>query len=174
MNTLKELSQDVITTLKKNNKTVFTAESCTAGLITATIADIEGASQILLGGLVSYSNRIKQELLVVSSECLENYGAVSFECVTEMAKGALALSKADYVIAITGIAGPDGGTKEKPVGTVFIAILTSNGGWAQKFSLEGTRKDIRTQSVELCLQLLLATEKEEDFFDLRLRDAKEI
>ena len=91
-----------------------------------------------------------------------------------MSKGALELSKADYVIAITGIAGPDGGTPLKPVGTVYIAVLSLEGGWAQQFLLEGTREEIRKESVCLSLQLLLATEREDDFFDLRLVDAREI
>ena len=174
MTEVQKTSQEVITLLGKNNKTIFTAESCTAGLVSASLADIPGASKVLLGGVVSYSNSIKESILQVRSETLENFGAVSFECVIEMVKGALFISQADYAISITGIAGPDGGTEEKPVGTIYTAILSKDGGWAQKFLLEGSREEIRTQSVELALKMLLSTEREDDFFDLRLRDAREI
>lgn len=174
MEALSSLCQEVITKFSEKNKTLFTAESCTAGLICASLADISGSSKVLLGGIVSYHNSIKESLLKVHEETLIQYGAVSFECVSEMAQGALILSKADYVVAITGIAGPTGGTPEKPVGTVYTAILTPQGGWAQKFSLEGTRENIRSQSVALCLKILLATEQEQEFFDLRMSDAREI
>ncbi len=169
-----ELCQEVISTFTKNEKTLFTAESCTAGLVTASLVDISGASKVLLGGVVAYSNDIKKSCLRVSEEILQNYGAVSFECVKAMVEGALEMSDADYALAITGIAGPDGGTEEKPVGTVFTAVMSKDGGWAQKFLLEGTREEIRQQSVEVGLKILLATELEQDFFDFRLKDAQEI
>ncbi len=174
MEKINKLAQEVVSLLGKENKMIFTAESCTAGLISASIANISGSSKVLLGGVVSYDNRIKQDILKVPPATLETHGAVSFESAIEMSKGALELSKADYVIAITGIAGPDGGTPLKPVGTVYIAVLSLEGGWAQQFLLEGTREEIRKESVCLSLQLLLATEREDDFFDLRLVDAREI
>lgn len=169
-----ELYEQVITTLKNNGKTLFTAESCTAGLVAANLANVSGASDVLLGGLVAYHNDIKTNCLNVSSQTIEEFGAVSFECVEEMVVGALELSKADYSIAITGIAGPTGGSEEKPVGTVYTAVYSAQGGWSQRFFLEGDRMDIRHQSVELCLKMLLATELEDDFLDARLRDAREI
>ncbi|MGL5955806.1 MAG: CinA family protein [Brevinema sp.] len=175
MNIHKELCQKVIEVLSSKQKTLFTAESCTAGLITASLVDIPGASATLLGGLVAYSNDIKRNCLQVSQEILDHYGAVSFECVKAMALGASNLSNADYGLAITGIAGPSGGSIEKPVGTVYIAIVSRQGdGWAQHFVLEGNREEIRQQGVELGLKILLATELEEEFFDLRLRNAQEI
>lgn len=172
MNT--ELYQQVIDTLSENNKTLFTAESCTAGLVASTLATIPGASSVLLGGAITYHNNMKEKMLNVSIDILEQHGAVSFECVKAMAKGALELSNANYSLAITGIAGPSGGTTDKPVGTVYTAIYSPDGGWAQRFCLEGSREEIRQQSVDLSLRLLLATELEEDFFDSRLRDAQEI
>ncbi len=172
MNT--ELCQEVISIFTKNEKTLFTAESCTAGLVTASLVDISGASKVLLGGVVAYSNDIKKSQLQVSEDILQNHGAVSFECVKAMAEGALKISNADYALAITGIAGPDGGTEEKPIGTVFTAVMSKDGGWSQKFLLEGTREEIRQQSVEVGLKILLATELEQDFFDFRLKDAQEI
>ena len=174
MTDVSKITNDIITILGKNNKTLFTAESCTAGLVSASLADIPGASKVLLGGIVSYNNSIKESILNVNSTILEKYGAGSFECAIAMVKGALQISQADYVISITGIAGPEGGTLEKPIGTVYTAILSQDGGWSQKFLLEGNREEIRTQSVELVLKMLLATELEDDFFDLRLRDAREI
>lgn len=169
-----ELYQQIITTLSRQKQTLFTAESCTAGMVSAKLADISGASEVLLGGVVAYHNSIKEKILNVSSDILENYGAVSFECVKSMAIGALEISHADYSLAITGIAGPTGGSPDKPIGTVYTAIHTNNGGWAQRFFLEGSREEIRLQSVELSLRILLATALEEDFFDSRLRDAQEI
>lgn len=171
---MQELYQEIISTLTKNKKTLFTAESCTAGLVTASLVNVSGASQVLLGGVVAYSNEIKNSCLNVSEEILNTYGAVSFECVKAMAQGALELSNADYSLAITGIAGPTGGSKEKPVGTVYTAVTSKDGGWAQKFFLEGSREEIRQQSVEMALRILLATELEQDFFDFRLKDAQEI
>lgn len=169
------LSQEIITLFTQNNKTIFTAESCTAGLIAASLGEISGASKVLYGGIVSYDNSIKRSLLGVTDTILDNYGAVSFECVTQMAQGALALSQTNYVLAISGIAGPNGGTAQKPVGTVYTTIIDKNNcGWSQLFHFEGTRQEIQIQSVEVLLSLLLATEKEEEFFDLRLQDAREI
>ncbi|MGL4561968.1 MAG: CinA family protein, partial [Brevinema sp.] len=147
---------------------------CTAGLLSSSIANISGSSRVLLGGVISYHNDIKKSLLNVSPETLEHFGAVSFECVFEMAQGALKLSQADYIIAITGIAGPTGGSKDKPVGTVYTAILSKdNQGWAQKFIFSGTRSDIREKAVNAALRLLLSTEREDDFMDVALYDARE-
>ncbi len=167
--------EQVIETLKKNQKTIFTAESCTAGMICSSLADVAGASDVLLGGVVAYSNEIKKSYLNVSDEILQAFGAVSFECAAAMAEGALAVSNADYVVAVSGIAGPGGGTEEKPVGTIYTAILSKyNGGWAQKFFIEGERNSVREQSAVLALQILLATELEQDFMDIRLVDAREL
>ena len=108
--------------LLKNKKTVSTAESCTGGYIAHLITSIRGSSGYFEGAVVSYSNRIKADLLGVSAETLEKKGAVSREVVVEMAEGAKAALGTDYSLAVSGIAGPDGGTEEKPVGTVWIAL----------------------------------------------------
>ena len=100
MEKINKLAQEVVSLLGKENKMIFTAESCTAGLISASIANISGSSKVLLGGVVSYDNRIKQDILKVPPATLETHGAVSFESAIEMSKGALELSKADYVIEI--------------------------------------------------------------------------
>ncbi len=108
--------------LLKNKKTVSTAESCTGGYIAHLITSIRGSSRYFEGAVVSYSNRIKADLLGVSAETLEKKGAVSREVVVEMAEGAKAALGTDYSLAVSGIAGPDGGTEEKPVGTVWLAL----------------------------------------------------
>ena len=107
--------------LKKKNLTVSTAESCTGGSIAARLTSVPGSSEYFKGGIVAYSNEVKEELLHVSSVTLQERGAVSEETVIEMVKGAMDTLKTDCAVATSGIAGPGGGTKEKPVGTVWIA-----------------------------------------------------
>jgi len=175
MNKLNSLSQECITILTPNQKKIFTVESCTAGLVASSIGEIPRASNILEGGIIAYSNNIKKLLLQVSDTILTQFGAVSFECAIQMALGARIYTTADYILSVSGIAGPNGDSSEKPIGTVYTAILDKNNkGWAQHFKFEGTRKEIQIQSVEVLLTLLLATEKEEEFFDLRLYNAQEI
>ncbi len=113
--------------LREKGKTVSTAESCTGGYIAHLITSIAGSSDYFEGAVVSYSNRMKVDLLGVRHETLEKYGAVSREVVTEMAKGARKKLNTDYALAVSGIAGPTGGTKEKPVGTVWIALAGPDG-----------------------------------------------
>lgn len=121
--------------LKNNNLTVSTAESCTGGSISALLTSIAGSSEYFNGGIVAYSNDIKKRLLGVSGRTLKKYGAVSEETVIEMVKGAMKALKTDCAVATSGIAGPGGGTPEKPVGTVWIAagykseILTFKQQW---------------------------------------------
>ena len=119
--------------LRKKGKTVATAESCTGGYIAHLITSIAGSSDYFEGAVVSYANRIKTDLLGVQPETLEKYGAVSREVVLEMAEGARQRLKTDYSIAVSGIAGPSGGTEEKPVGTVWIAVSGAEGSEAQRF-----------------------------------------
>lgn len=112
--------------LKNKNLTVSTAESCTGGSIAARLTSIAGSSEYFNGGIVAYSNKVKMELLHVSSETLDQYGAVSEQTVVEMVKGAMKALKTDCAVATSGIAGPGGGTPEKPVGTVWIAAGYKN------------------------------------------------
>ena len=136
-----------------------TAESCTGGMIAQVVTDLPGSSGWFDRGFVTYSNDAKQQLLDVSTTLLAELGAVSEACVEQMARGALAHSKADYVIACSGIAGPGGGTPDKPVGTVWMA-------WAyqtklgvscisQRFCFDGDRHEIRQQTTLAGLQGLL-------------------
>jgi len=108
--------------LRKTNQTLCTAESCTGGYIAHLITSISGSSDYFVGGVVAYSDEVKENILGVKTETLKKHGAVSEQTVTEMAIGALTKFKTDYAIAVTGIAGPTGGTADKPVGTVWIAI----------------------------------------------------
>lgn len=112
--------------LREKNLTVSTAESCTGGHIAARITSIPGSSEYFLGGIVAYSNDVKMRLLQVSEDTLEKQGAVSEQTVIEMVKGAMNALKTDCAVATSGIAGPGGGTKEKPVGTVWIAASCKN------------------------------------------------
>jgi nicotinamide-nucleotide amidase len=115
----------VVKLLAERKQTLVLAESCTGGYVANRITDVPGASAVFLAGLVTYSNEAKQNLLGVRAETLAAHGAVSEPTVREMAEGARKHLGADYAIAITGIAGPSGGTPEKPVGTVFIGLATA-------------------------------------------------
>ena len=112
--------------LKSKNLSLSTAESCTGGSIAALVTSVPGSSEYFNGGIVAYSNEVKMSLLHVSAETLEKYGAVSRETVIEMVKGAMKALKTDCAVATSGIAGPGGGTAEKPVGTVWIAAAYKN------------------------------------------------
>jgi nicotinamide-nucleotide amidase len=131
--------------LKEKNKTIGTAESCTGGYIAHLITSIAGSSAYYKGSVVSYAYETKEDVLHVSKQTLETVGAVSEETVLEMAKGALNLLNTDYIITTSGIMGPDGGTPEKPVGTVWVAVGSKEKLIAQKFSF---RFD-RTRNIEL-------------------------
>ncbi|MFP4646181.1 MAG: CinA family protein [Candidatus Bipolaricaulota bacterium] len=113
--------------LGENRLTLGVAESCTGGLVGNLITDVPGSSDYFVGGLVAYHNRIKRELLHVSNRTLEEHGAVSAQTAEEMACGVLKLFKVDLGLSTTGIAGPGGGTSEKPVGLVYISVATSQG-----------------------------------------------
>ena len=139
--------------LRDNNKTITTAESCTGGLIANMITKISGSSDIFNGASVTYSNKIKNQELNVKNTTLEKYGAVSVQVVEEMLKGVLKKYEADYAIAVSGIAGPTGGTKNKPVGTVVIGISDSNDHkmvTVQQFN--GTREEVQDNAANYALK----------------------
>ncbi len=120
--------------LKEKHLTLCTAESCTGGYLSHLVTSVPGSSDYYTGSVIAYSNRVKQEMLGVSGQTLEKHGAVSEEVVREMAEGARARFNTDFAVSISGIAGPDGGTIEKPVGTVWIAVASSKRTVARKFS----------------------------------------
>jgi len=141
---------------------IATAESCTGGLVSGLLTEIAGSSAVLERGFVVYSNRAKQDLLGVSAQTLAEFGAVSAETVREMALGALAHSAADVAVSITGIAGPDGGTPQKPVGLVHFGVARRGGAvvLAERRFSEIGRREIRTAAVEVALEMLDASRLE--------------
>ncbi len=155
----------VIKKLKKNNKTISLAESCTGGLLASMFTKIPGSSSVFSGSLVTYSNEIKSLWLGVDKEALDRYSPVSEEVVTQMLDGILKASKADYTIVISGIAGPDGGSPSKPIGTVFVGAARADGGFLiERLSLKGDRNYIQTQSSYSALRLFFELSPEL-FFD---------
>lgn len=150
------LSEALIGELLAAGKSVATAESCTGGWIAKSLTDIAGSSGCFAYGLVSYSNGAKESLLGVNPATLEAHGAVSEEVVREMAEGALHLSGADIAAAVSGVAGPDGGSEEKPVGTVWLAWASRKKNKsvieAEKRFLKGDRDSVRSQTVIISLQ----------------------
>lgn len=136
----------VVSRLKEKNASITLAESCTTGLGACLLGQISGASEIFSGSVVSYANNIKNIWLSVDESILNEYGAVSAPCVEAMAKGALNLCGASYALAISGIAGPNGGSEQKPVGTVFIAAVSKQSVHSKRLNLSGDRDYIRMQS----------------------------
>ncbi|WP_425802315.1 competence/damage-inducible protein A [Desulfitobacterium sp. Sab5] len=134
--------------------TIATAESCTGGLLGASLSQEPGSSETYLGGVVSYSNSLKEGFLGVKSQTLQTYGAVSPETAREMAAGVKERSGADLAVGITGIAGPGGGSNEKPVGLVYIGLATPEGVQANKFQFQGQRESVRQLSVMAALDLV--------------------
>jgi nicotinamide-nucleotide amidase len=144
----------VVHLLTEKKKTLALAESCTGGYISNRITNIAGASAVFLGGLVTYSNEAKQTFLGVRPETLGQYGAVSEPVAREMAEGARARTSADYALAVTGIAGPSGGTPEKPVGTVFIAFATPKGTEVKQLLNQYDRETFKFLTSQQALDLL--------------------
>jgi nicotinamide-nucleotide amidase len=151
-----KLSEALVNELKESGKAVATAESCTGGWVAKAITDIAGSSAVFGYGIVTYSNGAKESIIGVQNKTLEEYGSVSVEVVEEMAKGALRLSGADIAVAVSGVAGPDGGTVLKPVGTVWFAWAVRDGANAvvdtQLEQFSGDRELVREASVAYALQ----------------------
>ena len=147
--------EKIIETLASQNQTVSFAESCTGGRITAAFTAISGASAVLNGSMVTYSNEIKHSWLGVENEVLENFGAVSSQCVVQMLEGIQRSSGADYTIAVSGIAGPTGGTEEKPVGTVYIGLQTPSSQEVFQCLFEGDREQVQEQSTLFAIEKLV-------------------
>ena len=150
------LAKKLYDILKVNNMTVATAESCTGGMIGAALTSVSGMSECYGYGVVTYANEAKEKMLGVKHETLETYGAVSEQTALEMAKGALKLSLADVSVAVTGIAGPSGGSKEKPVGLVYIGFAEKSGKCkAYKNIFLGDRESVREQTVIKAFEILI-------------------
>ena len=152
----------VIETLRDADETVALAESCTGGMVGATLTAVPGASDVFVAGLTTYTNDAKRRFLGVRRETLDAHGAVSAETAREMAQGARDSCDATWGVSITGIAGPTGGTEEKPIGTVFVGIAYA-GPWgsetsyvrAERHEFDGDRADVRSQTTETALEMLL-------------------
>jgi len=132
------------------------AESCTGGLLGSRITDVPGSSEYFLGSVVAYAYEAKADLLHVSWDTLNTKGAVSRETVLEMARGVRNVLKADIAVSVSGIAGPGGGTLEKPVGTTWIGLVAEEGEWAHVFHFSGERDENKISAVNAALRLLLA------------------
>ena len=139
--------------LKTNKQTITTAESCTGGLIANMITAISGSSKIFRGAVVTYCNDIKEQELHVKKETMINYGVVSCEVVKEMLLGVIKKFDSDFAIAVSGIAGPNGGTQKKPVGTVAIGVMSRSGTIITRlFHFSGDRKEVQIQAAKTALK----------------------
>jgi PncC family amidohydrolase len=148
--------QALIERLLGEKKTIAAAESCTGGLVGKLLTDIPGSSGAFLGGIVSYTNGVKQRVLGVPAEILEQYTAVSPQTAEKMAIGARNVIGADCAVSVTGLAGPDGDGTGRPVGLVYVAFADKTGTAVQELHLTGGRAEIRAQAAEAVLQLALA------------------
>ena len=150
-----QLVQKLSAILLDAGRKVCTAESCTGGLIAKTFTDLAGSSDWFERGFITYSNAAKSEMLEVPPTVIEDYGAVSEPVAVAMASGALRHSQADYAIAVTGVAGPGGGSAEKPVGTVWIAVAAPEQLVSKLFQFDGDRAAVRDATLNAALELLL-------------------
>jgi nicotinamide-nucleotide amidase len=152
----KKIEEVVVHLLVARKRTLVLAESCTGGFIANLITNVPGASEIFLGGVVAYSNEVKENFLGVRSETLRNFGAVSESAAREMAEGAWKKFGADFAIAVTGIAGPTGGTEAKPVGTVFIALAGEFGTTVERELNSSGREKFKEVTARQALEMLRA------------------
>ena len=157
---MKKLSQKLVKLLSKKKLKVSFAESCTGGLLSSSITSINGSSKIFTLGLITYSNQAKINILKVPKKIIMNHGAVSYETCLSMLKNLNRISKTDISISITGVAGPNGGTKEKPVGLVFIGIKKNNKILVKKYLFKNKKRtSIQKATVNKALNLILGFAK---------------
>ena len=149
-------AEKLVKVLTEKKMTCATAESCTGGGVGYAITSVSGSSAVFWGGIISYDNSVKHGVLGVPEEVLATKGAVSFECAAAMAEGARRLLKTDLAVSLTGIAGPGGGSAEKPVGLVWFGLASKVGTITEKKVFPGDREAVRTAAIEHALQLLLA------------------
>jgi len=148
------LEESVVQLLKEQGLTLTTVESCTGGLFTGRLVNVQGASEVLKQGFITYSNKAKRKLIGVKKLTLKEFGAVSEKTAKEMAKGAILTTGSDVAVSITGIAGPDGGTKEKPVGLVYIGVSVKGEMRVKEYHFTGNRAKIRESAVVAAMTLL--------------------
>ena len=153
---LRRVSASAVNALKEKQVTVSTAESCTGGLIAKSITDIAGSSAVIAGGMVTYTNRIKTDVLGVDKQIIQEHTEVSYACAEAMAERAKALFGTDYALSATGYAGPGGGTEKDPTGTVYIGIATPFGVRSERICVENaTRTQVRNTVAHYALKMLL-------------------
>lgn len=150
------LAETLVRELSERKMTCATAESCTGGGVGSAITDVAGSSAAFWGGVISYDNSVKRNVLGVPQEVLDTRGAVSAECAEAMARGARRLLKTDIAVSVTGIAGPGGGSADKPVGLVWFGLATANGVETERRVFQGDRAAIRAAAIDHALRLLLA------------------
>lgn len=155
MDKTQSLEEQVVSRLKDRHMKVSFAESCTGGLLSGRLVNVPGSSEVFDEGYVTYANEAKHRLLDVSNEALCSYGAVSRQVAEQMARGAARRSGAQAAVGVTGIAGPDGGTIQKPVGLVYIGCYVDSKVTVTENHFQGSREKVRTQAVEAALKLLL-------------------
>ena len=148
------VAENLVALLKARGLTCATAESCTGGGVGSAITAVPGSSAVFAGGVISYSNEVKRDVLGVSASDLQRCGAVSPEVAGQMAEGARKLLKTDLAVSLTGIAGPDGGSEEKPVGLVWFGLATKDGVRTEKAIFRGGRAKVREQAVTHALGML--------------------
>ena len=148
------VAEKLVELLKAQGLTCATAESCTGGGVGSAITAVPGSSAVFAGGVISYSNEVKAEVLGVSRDDLARVGAVSGEVAAQMAEGARRLLKTDMAVSLTGIAGPDGGTETKPVGLVWFGLATPQGVRTEKAIFSGDRAQVRSQAIVHALGML--------------------
>ncbi|MBO5453761.1 MAG: CinA family protein [Clostridia bacterium] len=146
---------ELVNILKNKGLTISFAESCTCGLLASKIGNVPGASSVFNESYVTYANASKMKILGVKCDTLENYGAVSWQTALEMSEGVRKISDSDIGIGITGIAGPGGGTKQKPVGLVYISIATDNKHIYEKCLFDGDRQSVRNQATNKALKMII-------------------
>lgn len=149
------IARTILEKLTAHHKHISFAESCSGGLLATYFTTQAGASQAYKGSLITYDNQIKAQWLAVEEESLESYGAVSAEVVDQMSQGAMSVSNADFALAISGVAGPDGGSEFKPVGTVYISARSTTSVHTQRFRFKGDRNYIQEQSLLMAVKMLL-------------------
>ena len=150
------MEEEVGRALKSRGLTIAAAESCTGGLVASRLTDVPGSSDYVLGGIVSYTDEVKAGVLGVAREVLSENGAVSEPCARLMAEGARRKFGADIGVSVTGFAGPGGGAKDAPLGTVFVAVAGENGTQAARHLFSGERKEIKFRASQAALALVLS------------------
>ena len=153
----RKLAERLVAEASSRGLKISFAESCTGGLIAASVTDIPGASGVFLGSAVTYSNEAKRDILGVDGSVIAEYGAVSAMCAEKMAEGARRIFGSDMALSVTGVAGPDGGSKDKPVGTVWFGLTVRDHTRTEVKHFSGNREAVRDQSIKHAISMLLAS-----------------